>query len=107
MIDGLDEDDYLDWNYDFFRIHRVIPPVGKGKRPDFKLKDLQITALENNPSFGRSILASLLMRMYDALWIEIDSPKDIIVSPGEKTMATLARHCHNTASLKHDTSLGG
>jgi len=86
----------------------VIPPIGKANRGAFKLKDLQVTALENNPSFGRSILASLLMRMYDALWIEIESPKELIVSPGDKTtMLTLAKHCNKTAQLKHDTSLGG
>jgi hypothetical protein len=107
MIDGIGEDDYLAWNYDFFRIHRVIPPLGKDNRANFRLKDLQVTALTNNPSFGRSILASLMKRMYDALWIEVESPKDILVDPGQKTMRSLARQCHETASLKHDTSLGG
>jgi hypothetical protein len=106
MIEGLEPEDYLDWNYDFFRVHRVMPPVAKNSRGAFKLKDLQITALDNAPGFGRSILASLLMRMYDSLWIEIESPKDLLVNPDEKTMSTLAQHCHQTAQLKHDTALG-
>jgi hypothetical protein len=106
MIEDIDPQDYLAWNYDFFRVHRVIPPVGAAKRGAFKLKDLQITALDNAPGFGRSILASLLMRMYDSLWIQIDTPKDLLVNPGEKTMNTLAQHCHHTARLKHDTLLG-
>jgi hypothetical protein len=106
MIDGLDEDDYLDWNYDFFRIHRVIPPLGRQRRRVFKLSDLRVTSLQNNPAFGRSVLATLLTRMYDALWIEIDSPKDILVDPGQKTMTTLAAHCHSKARRKHPETLG-
>ena len=106
MIDGLDPQDYLDWNYDFFRIHRVIPPIGKKNRAAFKLKHLQITSLSNAPDFGRSILASLLTRMYDSLWIEVANPKELLVNPVEKTMGTLAQHCHQTAQRKHDTILG-
>jgi hypothetical protein len=106
MIEGLDEVDYLAWNYDFFRIHRVIPPVGSQKRADFKLKDLQVADLNNNPGFGRSILATLLVRMYDALWIEIGSPKSLLVNPGDKTMGDLAAHCNRTAKEKHPAGLG-
>ena len=48
MIDGFIEDDFLDWNYDFFRVHRVIPAIGsKARRQGFKLKDLQVASLQN------------------------------------------------------------
>jgi hypothetical protein len=106
MIKGLEPEDYLDWNFDFFRVHRVIPDVPEDERGAFELKDLQITSLANNPSFGRSILASLLMRMYDTLWIEIDSPKDLLINPGARTMDDLAAHCHQTAQRKHPETLG-
>lgn len=107
MIDGLDESDYLIWNYDFLRVHRVIPPLGPARRKKFKLSDLQIADLHNNPGFGRSILATLLVRMYDALWIEIDSPKELLTNPGNKTMSDLAKHCHATARAKHPEGLNG
>lgn len=105
MIDGLDEGDYLAWNYDFFRVHRVIPPVGPKNRGAFKLADLRVTQLGNSPGFGRSVLATLLVRLYDSLWIEIKSPKSLLVSPGERTMDDLAAHCHKSAKLKHPGGL--
>jgi len=108
MIENFEEDDYLDWNYDFFRVHRVIPPLGtRDRRRAFKLKDLQIADLENNPGFAHSILASLLVRMYDSLWIVIGDPKDLIVNPGQKTMGTLAAFCNQSAELKHPGTLSG
>lgn len=108
MIDGFEEDDYLDWNYDFLRVHRVIPKLGtRDKRRVFKLKDLQVAELSNAPGFARSILATLLVRMYDSLWIVIDSPKDLLVNPGQKTMGSLAAFCHQTSELKHPGTLAG
>src|SRR5689334_1343764 len=106
MIQGLDQSDYLDWNYDFFRVHRVIPPVGKPNRGSFKLADLRVANLTNSPGFEQSLLATLLVRMYDSLWIEIKSPKSLLVSPGTKTMDDLAAYCHNSAKLKHPAGLG-
>jgi hypothetical protein len=106
MIDGLEPGDYLDWNYDFFRIHRVIPALGsRSKREDYKLSDLRVAALQNNPEFGRSVLATLLVRMYDSLWIDIPSPKNMLTRPGEKTMKHLAGFCHEKARRKHPEGL--
>ena len=105
MIKGLDDTDYLAWNYDFFRVHRVIPPVGPPKRKSFKLADLRVADLSNTPGFGRSILATLLVRLYDSLWIEIETPKALLVTPGTKTMGDLAAHCHKTAKVKHPAGL--
>ena len=105
MIDGLDEGDYLDWNYDFFRVHRVVPPTGRSRRAAFRLADLRVAELGNSPGFGRSVLATLLVRLYDALWIEMNSPKNLLVRPGERMMADLAAHCHKTAKIKHPDGL--
>jgi hypothetical protein len=105
MIEGLDKDEYLAWNYDFFRVHRVIPKLTVAKRKTFRLKDLQVAELQNNPAFGRSVLATLLQRLYDSLWIIIDSPQDILIHPGSKTMWDLAAHCHTSAKEKHPEGL--
>jgi hypothetical protein len=108
MIENFVEDDYLDWNYDFFRVHRVIPRItARDRRRDFKLKDLQVADLHNNPGFAHSILATLLVRMYDSLWVIVDSPQELIVSPGQKTMGSLAAFCHKTSRLKHPGTLSG
>ncbi len=106
MIEGFVENDFLDWNYDFFRVHRVIPPIGTtATKKKFKLKDLQVAALRNNPSFGRSVLATLIVRMYDSLWIEIPPPKGLLTRPGDNTMADLAAFCHTKAKAKHPGGL--
>ena len=105
MIDGLEKGEYLTWNYDFMRVHRVIPPLGSNRRAAFLLKDLRIADLQNNPGFARSILATLMVRLYDSLWIEIKSPKRLLVSPGQKTMDDLAEHCHQSAKEKHPAGL--
>ncbi len=108
MIEGFEDDDFLDWNYDFFRVHRVIPRLSsREKRRQFKLKDLQVAELQNNPGFARSILATLLVRLYDSLWIVIDDPRDIIVSPGQRTMGSLASFCNQSARVKHPGTLAG
>jgi hypothetical protein len=106
MIEGSNQTDFLDWNYDFFRIHRVIPNLPPEARPTYKLKDLQATSLQNNPSFGRSILGSLLVRMYDSLWIGVSGVQEMVVDPGEATMDDLAAQCHQSAHFKHGVTLG-
>jgi hypothetical protein len=98
MIDLFDEDDYLEWNYDFFRTHRVIPALRSRaiKRP-FKLKDLKTASLRNNANFTFDTYAKLLVRMYDSLFIEIPPPIGMLRAPGERTMDDLAKWCHEKA----------
>ena len=106
MIDGMETDDFLDWNYDFFRIHRVIPALAsRDRRRSYKLADLRVAALQNNPGFGRSVLATLIVRMYDSLWIEVPPPRALLTRPGQKTMGDLADFCHKKSKLKHPGGL--
>ncbi len=99
MIDIFDEDDYLDWNYDFFRTHRLIPALRSRalKRP-FRLRDLQAASLRNHPAFVFSIYARLLAQMYDSLWIAVPPPTQMLTSPGEQTLHDLAVYCHQHSS---------